>query len=226
MGGVMGAPHPEVSMHQAPNLCARAPLKSALTLFRFGRVTALGGSCDTIISLWYVYRNTLRMALSSLLRIRLMHLKEALAGALRGARAHQGLNYEDLAGATHRTYVGMLEQARANPTLEKLSEIADYLGLDLLTMVTLAIAAQGEELPSEALQRAALQIREFEMSGGWQLVEEQFIDGKLIKRSQGKPRQPLNADSIRALKAQGLDKKTIAEMLGIARSTVQKYWNT
>jgi len=32
-----------------------------------------------------------------------MHLKEALAGALRGARAHQGLNYDELAGATHRT---------------------------------------------------------------------------------------------------------------------------
>jgi transcriptional regulator with XRE-family HTH domain len=155
-----------------------------------------------------------------------MHLKDALAGALRGARAHQGLNYEDLAGATHRTYVGMLEQARANPTLEKLDEIADYLGLDLLTMVTLAIAAQSDELPSEVLQRASLQIRDFETTGGWKLVTEQFAEGKLIKRSQGKPKQPLNAESIRALKVHGLDKKTIAEKLGIARSTVQKYWNT
>lgn len=154
-----------------------------------------------------------------------MQLKDALAAVLRGARAHQGLDYEDLAGATHRTYVGKLEQARANATLEKLDEIADYLGLDLLTMVTLAIAAQGEELPSEALQRTALRVREFEISGGWQLVEEQFSDGKLIKRFQGKPKQPLNADSIRALKAQGLDRKAISETLGIARSTVQKYWN-
>ncbi|MEA9990469.1 transcriptional regulator [Pseudomonas sp. RTS1] len=155
-----------------------------------------------------------------------MHLKEALAGALRGARAHQGLNYEELAGATHRTYVGKLEQARANATLEKLDEIADYIGLDILTMVTLAVAAQGDELPSEALQRTALRIREFEVSGGWQLVEEQFRDGKLIKRSQGKPKRPLNADTIRALKAAGMDKKLIAEKLGVARSTVQKYWNT
>lgn len=155
-----------------------------------------------------------------------MHLKEALAGALRGARAHQGLNYDELAGATHRTYVGMLEQARANPTLEKLDEIADYLGLDLLTMVTLAVAARGNELPSNVLQRAALQTKDFETTGGWGLVTEQFSAGKLIKRSQGKPKQPLNADSIRALKAQGLDKKTIAEKLGIARSTVRKYWNS
>ncbi|PTT03278.1 helix-turn-helix domain-containing protein [Pseudomonas sp. HMWF006] len=155
-----------------------------------------------------------------------MNLKEALAGALRGARAHQGLSYEDLAGATHRTNLGKLEQARTTPRLEKLDEIADYLGLDLLTVVTLAIAAQGDELPSETLQRTALRIREFEMSGGWQLVEEQFSDGKLIKRSQGKPKQPFNADSIRALKAQGLDRKKIAEKLGIARTTVQKYWNT
>ena len=155
-----------------------------------------------------------------------MHLKEALAGALRGARAHQGLNYEELAGATHRTYVGKLEQARANATLEKLDEISDYLGLDLLTMVTLVVAAQGEELPSEALQRTALRVREFEMSGGWQLVEEQVSDGKLFKRSQGKPKRPVNANYIRALKAQGFDRKTIAEKLGIARSTVQKYWNT
>jgi len=155
-----------------------------------------------------------------------MQLKEALAGALRGARAHQGLNYDDLAGATHRTYVGKLEQARATPTLDKLGEIAEYLGLDLLTMVTLAIAAQGDELPSEVLQRTALRVRDFEATGGWQLVEEQFSAGKLVKRSQGKPKQPLNADSIRALKAGGMDKKSIAEKLGIARSTVQKYWNT
>lgn len=155
-----------------------------------------------------------------------MQLKEALAGALRGARAHQGLNYEDLAGATHRTYVGMLEQARANPTLEKLDEIADYLGLDLLTLVTLAIAAQGDELPSEVLRRTALHVRDFETTGGWRLVEEQFSAGKLVKRSQGKPKRPLNADTIRALKAAGLDKKLIAEKLGVARSTVQKYWNT
>jgi transcriptional regulator with XRE-family HTH domain len=155
-----------------------------------------------------------------------MQLKEALAAALRGARAHQGLDYEDLAGATHRTYVGMLEQARANPTLEKLGEIADYLGLDLLTVVTLAVAAQGNEQPSDVLQRTALKVREFEVTGGWTLVEEQFSEGKLVKRSQGKPRQPLNAESVRALKAQGLDRKTISETLGIARSTVQKYWKT
>ncbi|WWL45124.1 helix-turn-helix domain-containing protein [Pseudomonas parakoreensis] len=110
--------------------------------------------------------------------------------------------------------------------MEKLDEIADYLGLDLLTMVTLVIAAQGDELPSEALQRTAMRISEFEMSGGWQLVEEQFRDGKLIQRSQGKPKQPLNAEYIRALKAQGFNRKTTAEKLGIARSTVQKYWNT
>ncbi|QXG47479.1 helix-turn-helix domain-containing protein [Pseudomonas viridiflava] len=155
-----------------------------------------------------------------------MLLKEALAGALRGARAHQGLSYDELAGATHRTYVGMLEQARANPTLEKLDEIAEYLGLDLLTMVALATAAQGDELPSDVLQRTALKVREFEATGGWGLVAEQFSNGKLIKRSQGKPKQPLNADAIRALKAQGFDRKTIAEKLGVARSTVQKYWNT
>ncbi|MEN1836088.1 helix-turn-helix domain-containing protein [Pseudomonas lijiangensis] len=155
-----------------------------------------------------------------------MQLKEALAGALRGARAHQGLDYEDLAGATHRTYVGMLEQARANPTLEKLDEIAEYLGLDLLTVVALTVAAQGDQTPSEVLQRTALKAQEFEATGGWVLVEEQFSNGKLIKRSQGKPKQFLNADAIRALKAQGLDRKTIAEKLGVARSTVQKYWNT
>jgi transcriptional regulator with XRE-family HTH domain len=120
----------------------------------------------------------------------------------------------------------MLEQARANPTLEKLGEIADYLGLDLLTVVTLAVAAQGNEQPSDVLQRTALKVREFEVTGGWTLVEEQFSEGKLVKRSQGKPRQPLNAESVRALKAQGLDRKTISETLGIARSTVQKYWKT
>lgn len=55
-------------------------------------------------------------------------------------------------------------------------------------------------------------------------MEKQFSDGKLIKRSLEKP--PLNGDSIRALKSQGFDRKAIAEKLGIARTTVPKYWNT
>jgi DNA-binding NarL/FixJ family response regulator len=71
-----------------------------------------------------------------------------------------------------------------------------------------------------------LRIREFEATGGLGLVEGQFSDCKLIKRSQEKPKQPLNARYIRALKAQGFDRKTISEKLGLARSTVQKYWNT
>lgn len=154
-----------------------------------------------------------------------MRLKEALAGVLRGARAHQGLSYEELAGATHRTYVGMLEQARANPTLEKLEEIAEHLGLDLLTVVALAIATQTGLNPSVVLKDAVLRTREFEANGGWELVSEQFVNGRLVKRPQGKPKQPRNAHAIRELKALGLDKKTIAKRLGIADSTVRKYWN-
>lgn len=76
------------------------------------------------------------------------------------------------------------------------------------------------------LSRAALEVEEFETSGGWELVMDQFADGELKKRSQGKPKQPMNADAVRALKAQGLDRKAVAEKLGIARTTVQKYWNT
>lgn len=155
-----------------------------------------------------------------------MLFKEALAGALRGARAHRGFDYDDLADATHRTYVGMLEQGRANPTLEKLDEIASALQLDLLSVVSLVVAAKRDESPSAALQRAASQIREFEGAGGWDLVRGQFVDGELIKRSQGKPKQPQNAQAIHKLKSEGLDKKAIAEKLGIARSTVQKWWNT
>ena len=155
----------------------------------------------------------------------LMHLKEALAGVLRGARAHQGISYEEMAGATHRTYVGMLEQARANPTVEKLEEIAEHLGLDLLTVVALTVATQTGLTPSVVLEAAALRAKDFEAEGGWKLVAEQFTDGKLIKRIQGKPRQPRNAEAIRELKALGLDKKAIAEKLGIASSTVRKYWN-
>ncbi len=155
------------------------------------------------------------------------HASERSAGrSIAWSSCSSGVELRRVGGGNAQNVRGKLEQARANATLEKLDEIADYLGLDLLTMVTLVIAAQGDELPSEALQRTAMRISEFEMSGGWQLVEEQFRDGKLIQRSQGKPKQPLNAEYIRALKAQGFNRKTTAEKLGIARSTVQKYWNT
>jgi DNA invertase Pin-like site-specific DNA recombinase len=50
------------------------------------------------------------------------------------------------------------------------------------------------------------------------------VGNELRKRPVGKPGNTKNAEAVRELKAAGLSQAEIAHKLGLARSTVHRYW--
>ncbi|MEW5905140.1 MAG: helix-turn-helix domain-containing protein [Pseudomonadota bacterium] len=65
-------------------------------------------------------------------------MREAFAKALRTARKAHGFTQEDFSEVSSRTYVSILERGQKSPTLNKMNDIANTLGVHLLTLVTLA----------------------------------------------------------------------------------------
>jgi transcriptional regulator with XRE-family HTH domain len=64
-------------------------------------------------------------------------MRDAFAKALRTARKAHGLTQEDFSPTSSRTYVSILERGRKSPTLDKLDDIAQTIGINLLTLMTL-----------------------------------------------------------------------------------------
>ncbi|KWS17201.1 Cro/Cl family transcriptional regulator [Pseudomonas syringae pv. syringae] len=153
-----------------------------------------------------------------------MSLKIEVAAALRGIRQQRQLSYEDLAGGSLRTTIGALERAEAGVTFDKLHEIAEVLGFDLVTLVALCVGLKDGQEPQAIMEAAMRELQAFEASGGMELVLEQLEDGKLFPRAVGKPRKVRNEDAVLALKAQGKSPAEAVEILGLSRTTVSRYW--
>lgn len=68
----------------------------------------------------------------------LVAAKYSLASALRTARKARGLSQEDFSDVSSRTYMSVLERDLKSPTVSKLSDICDVLGIHPVTLLALA----------------------------------------------------------------------------------------
>ncbi|ARL49479.1 DNA-binding protein [Burkholderia pseudomallei] len=64
--------------------------------------------------------------------------RRLLAANLRSARAHKGLNQEELGQLVglHRTYIGGLERAERNASLDTIARIAKALGYEVYELLS------------------------------------------------------------------------------------------
>ncbi len=67
-----------------------------------------------------------------------MMMKSAFGKALREVRRAQGLTQEDFAAVSSRTYLSALERGKKSPTLNKAQNLADAVGVHLLSVLALA----------------------------------------------------------------------------------------
>lgn len=80
-------------------------------------------------SLWFLVATT-------------MTLRQALADAIRAFRKAKNLSQEDFSVVSSRTYLSSLERGQKSPTLDKLEQIANVLGVPVASIVLLAYAIQ------------------------------------------------------------------------------------
>jgi transcriptional regulator with XRE-family HTH domain len=65
------------------------------------------------------------------------------SGALRKIRKAKGISQEAFALTSSRTYVSTLERGLKSPTLSKIDELADVLGVHPLTLLMAAYSEDG-----------------------------------------------------------------------------------
>jgi transcriptional regulator with XRE-family HTH domain len=153
-----------------------------------------------------------------------MHLKDAIAGTLRAIRTQREFRYVDLADASFKTAISKLERGKAGVTIEQLDRLATSLGFDTLAFLALCLSARDDIRLEGALERAKLQLDAFEKEGGLDLLSKQFEGKALMHRGRGKPLNEEGVAAVRDLKAMGMSRADAARQLGLAYSTVVRYW--
>lgn len=67
-----------------------------------------------------------------------MELNTAFGLALKKVRKHQGLTQEDFSGVSSRTYLSSLERGVKGPTIEKVDQLSQAMGVHAVTLILLA----------------------------------------------------------------------------------------
>ena len=73
-----------------------------------------------------------------------MKLSKGFPHALKKARKAKGLSQEDFSDVSSRTYVSTLERGLYTPTLEKVEDLAQAIGIHPLTLLTMACLASSK----------------------------------------------------------------------------------
>ena len=72
-----------------------------------------------------------------------MKAKSSLPTALKTIRKARGLSQEAFSDVSSRTYLSSLERGLKSPTMSKLDELCEVMGVHPLTLLTLAYAGDG-----------------------------------------------------------------------------------
>ena len=80
-----------------------------------------------------------------------MNLRQSLATAIRTVRKIKGLTQEDFGVVSSRTYLSSLERGLKSPTVDKLEEIAEVLGMHPATILLLAYTIQAPSSERDSL---------------------------------------------------------------------------
>lgn len=84
---------------------------------------------------------------------KLVTAKHSLATAIRTVRKARGLSQEAFSDVSSRTYMSTLERDLKSPTIHKLTELCEVMGVHPLTLLTLAYTGDSTRKIDELLAR-------------------------------------------------------------------------
>ncbi|WP_455885240.1 helix-turn-helix domain-containing protein [Pseudomonas spelaei] len=93
-----------------------------------------------------------------------MELNIAFGQVLRNIRKQRGLTQEDFSDVSSRTYLSTLERGLKCPTIDKITQLAEVLGVHPATLITAAFLAQERAVARrELLQQIDTELEELGM---------------------------------------------------------------
>lgn len=91
-------------------------------------------------------------------------------------------------------------------------------------MMAICQALKEQRSPESVLDRAKEELVKFSDQGGLDHLQSHISKGKIALRRPGKPANVKNHMLVRNLKEEGLTQAEVARNLGLAKSTVSRYW--
>lgn len=93
-----------------------------------------------------------------------LELNIAFGQVLRNIRKQRGLTQEDFSDVSSRTYLSTLERGLKCPTIDKITQLAEVLGVHPATLITAAFLAQERAVARrELLQQIDTELEELGM---------------------------------------------------------------
>lgn len=151
-------------------------------------------------------------------------MKVPLAAILRALRAHKGLTQESIPEGSNRQYLSQLEHGKSSPTLDKLEDLSEALGLTTLSVIGAATAVKEDLSVDELIAKFSVQMRAFEANGVLAAARAELSGDELLTRPAGRVIDRALKASIQECKAQGLSQAQTSQNLGVNKMTVSRYW--
>lgn len=152
-------------------------------------------------------------------------MQDEIAAVVRALRSVKGADYEDLSEVNSQANLSRMEQGKTQITLAKLQKIADLLDFDLVALVALSVSLRDNSSAKAVLEKASRDLHTFSASGGLEEIARHWKAGDgLVKRSRGKPARPDMIRAVLELKAKGMTKVEVSQVLDLSEATVRRHW--
>ncbi|MFJ5298664.1 helix-turn-helix domain-containing protein [Pseudomonas sp. NPDC088368] len=151
-------------------------------------------------------------------------MKVPLAAILRALRAHKGLTQESIPEGSNRQYLSQLEHGKSSPTLDKLQDLSDALGISTLALIGAVTALKEDLTVDDLIAKFTAQMNAFESEGILAAARSELSGGELLTRPAGRVIDRALRASIQECKTQGLTQAQTSQNLGVNKMTVSRYW--
>lgn len=96
-----------------------------------------------------------------------MELNKAFGTALKHARQMAGLTQEDFTSISSRTYMSSLERGNQSPTIEKLDQLSEVIGLHPVTLLAVTYMTKDQTGGSELLRLLQMELTALGLNASW-----------------------------------------------------------
>jgi len=94
-----------------------------------------------------------------------MELRAAFSASLKQARTARGLTQESFSDVSSRTYMSALERGIRAPTIEKLEELCEAMGVHMLSLLALSYLKKDPALTiQDLLNHVMLEVQELQVA--------------------------------------------------------------
>ncbi|RZO09435.1 helix-turn-helix domain-containing protein [Pseudomonas moorei] len=148
-----------------------------------------------------------------------MSVRNALATVLRLLRKKRGLTQHDFSAAIAQSHISHIENAKTSPTLDLLDDLCGTLSIHSVTFMALVQAAQSGRTAGEVLEQSKADLEAMSL-----------LDKHLNAKPELSPHPRITQATevwcaVQKMKSQGHSRAETVKALGVAKTTVQRYWN-